>query len=127
MVTLKRFWMAAFWLAVLAGIVVSLMPAPRLPDPWFPAADKLQHAAAYALLYLLGHQAGYRSPRALASGLFALGVAIELAQGAFTATRSAEWLDGLADAVGIGFGHMISAWTERQRPRSAGLEQIDRR
>lgn len=121
-----RVWFAAFWLAVLAGIVLSLWPGPRLPDPWFPAADKLQHAVAYAALFMLGRQAGYRSTRALIVGLLALGAAIEVAQG-FTATRSAEWLDLVADGVGIGVGWLAAAWAHRQRARSTALEQVHRR
>jgi VanZ family protein len=118
--------MAAFWLAVLAGVTVSLWPAPHLPDPWFPAADKVQHAVAYALLFVLGRQAGYRSTRALIIGLLVLGAVIEVAQG-FTATRTAEWLDIVADGIGIGAGFLGAAWIERQRTRSTALEQVHRR
>lgn len=122
--TRRRLWLAAFWLAVLAGTTASLWPGPQLPDPWFPGADKLHHAVAYAVLFLLGRQAGYRSRWRLPLGLLALGVAIELAQGAFTATRSAEWLDGLADAVGIAVGWMMAFWIERRPADSSGLKQI---
>jgi hypothetical protein len=125
-VSRQRIWIAAFWLAVFAGIVLSLMPAPPLHDPWFPAADKLQHAVAYGLLFLLGGLAGYRA-RPLAVGLIALGAVIEVAQGTLTATRSAEWLDLAADAVGVGLGHAIALAVERYRSSSAGLEQVHRR
>jgi VanZ family protein len=118
----RRVWFAAFWLAVLAGIVLSLWPGPRLPDPWFPAADKVQHAVAYAVLFMLGRQAGYRSTRALIIGLLALGAVIEVAQG-FTATRTAEWLDLVADGIGIGAGWLAAAWAGR----STALEQVHRR
>jgi len=123
----RRLWRAAFWLAVLAGITASLWPGPQLPDPWFPAADKLQHALAYAVLFLLGRQAGYRSNWGLPLALLALGVTIELAQGAFTETRSAEWLDGLGDAVGIAVGRWLALWVERQRADSTGVEQVNGR
>jgi VanZ family protein len=125
--TPRRLWLAAFWLAVVAGIAVSLWPGPQLPDPWFPAADKLQHAVAYAALFLLGRQAGYRSSWGLPLGLLALGVAIELAQGAFTATRSAEWLDGVADAFGIALGRWIALWAARRGAESTRVEQVHRR
>jgi VanZ family protein len=124
--TRSALWVTAFWLAVLAGIAVSLMPAPPLPDPWFPAADKVQHAVAYAVLFLLGRHAGY-GQRTLMLGLLALGAAIEVAQGALTATRSAEWLDLVADALGVGFGHLIAMAIERSRLRSARVEQVHRR
>ena len=125
--TRHRLWLAAFWLGVLAGITASLWPGPQLPDPWFPAADKLQHALAYAVLFLLGRQAGYRSNWGLPLALLALGVTIELAQGAFTATRSAEWLDALADAVGIAVGRLLALGAERQRADSTGVEQVNGR
>jgi VanZ family protein len=117
-----RVWFTAFWLAVLAGIVLSLWPGPRLPDPWFPAADKLQHAVAYAALFMLGRQAGYRSTRALIIGLLALGAVIEVAQG-FTATRTAEWLDLVADGGGIGTGWLAATWADR----STALKQVNHR
>ena len=120
----RQLWVAAFWLAVLAGTVVSLLPSPQLPDPWFPGSDKLQHTVAYAVLFVLGRQAGYRSKWGLPLGVLVLGVAIELAQGAFTTTRTAEWIDVVADAMGIAFGLLATSWMERQRPAaSAGLEQ----
>jgi hypothetical protein len=122
--TRRHVWLVAFWLGVLAGTVVSLLPGPQLPDPWFPGADKLQHAIAYAVLFIVGRRAGYRTTWGLPLGLLALGVVIELAQGAFTETRSAEWLDGVADAAGIGLGHLITTWLERQRAAaSTRLEQ----
>jgi VanZ family protein len=114
----QRAWMAAFWLALLAGVVVSLLPAPHLPDPWFPAADKVQHAVSYAVLFVLGRQAGYRSARPLVIGLLALGAVIEVAQ-VLTATRTAEWLDVVADGIGIGAGYLATAWVDRSRNRSA--------
>ena len=122
--TRPRLWLAVFWLAVLAGITASLLPGPQLPEPWFPGSDKLQHVLAYAVLFLLGRQAGYRSTWGLPLGLLALGVAIELAQDAFTATRSAEWLDGLADAVGIAVGRWLAMWADRRRAKSVGMEQV---
>ncbi|HSW27104.1 MAG TPA: VanZ family protein [Burkholderiaceae bacterium] len=125
--TRHRLWLVAFWLAVLAGITASLWPGPQLPDPWFRGADKLQHALAYAMLFLLGRQAGYRSNWGLPLALLALGGAIELAQGTFTVTRSAEWLDGLADAVGIAVGRWLALWAERQRADSTGLKQVNGR
>lgn len=122
----QRVWLVAFWLSVITGVVVSLWPGPAMPEPWFPSADKVQHAVAYAVLAWLGLQAGYRSKRWLASGLLALGGAIEVAQG-LTETRTAEWLDWLADAAGIAAGLAIASWHTRARSRSAALEQVHRR
>jgi hypothetical protein len=118
----RHLWLTLFWLAVIGATVLSLMPAPPLPDPWFSAADKVEHAVAYAVLFLLGRQAAYRH-RPLALALVALGAAIEVAQGTLTATRTAEWLDFVADALGIAFGYLIAMLIEGGRLRSARVQQ----
>lgn len=117
-----RRWRACFWIAVLAGVVLALWPAPQHSEPWFPAADKLEHALAFAVLVALGRLGGYRSVLALAVGLLALGGAIEVAQ-SFTDTRTAEWLDWFADAMGIALGIGVWASVRALRSRSSGLEQ----
>ena len=120
----ERRWRFAFWLAVVAGIVSALWPQPVPNEPWFPGADKVEHALSFALLLWIGLRAGYRNPLALAIGLLALGGAIELAQGSLTTTRSAEWLDWCADAAGIAFG-WVTVWfaARRRTERSIRLEQ----
>jgi VanZ family protein len=117
-----RHWRVCFWLAVAAGVVLALWPMPQGSAPWFPAADKVQHALAFAVLVVLGRRGGYRSVPALAIGLLVLGGAIEVAQ-SFTATRTAEWLDWLADAVGIALGFGVWARVAALRGDSSGLEQ----
>ena len=119
----ERRWRAAFWLAVVAGVVLALWPQPALDEPWFEGVDKVEHALSFALLMWVGRRAGYRRPIVLAVGLVMLGGAIEVAQG-FTATRTAEWLDWLADALGIALGWSACWFGVRGgRMRSIGLEQ----
>ena len=119
----ERCWRVGFWLAVVAGIVLALWPQPASQEPWFEGADKVEHALSFALLLLIGLRAGYRNALALAIGLLALGGAIELAQ-SFTVTRSAEWFDWLADALGITLGWVVAWLGARWRTtRSNGLEQ----
>ena len=95
----------------IAGIVIiltifllSLLPAWDLPNA--PGNDKLHHAIAYfACMFCWGQV--YRQPMhrlRLASGFIAMGVLIECLQ-FFTATRSFELLDMVANAAGI-----ITAW-----------------
>ena len=119
----ERRWRVVFWLAVVAGVVLALWPHPVPHEPRFPGADKVEHALSFALLVWIGWRAGFRSALALAVGLLALGGAIELAQG-LTATRSAEWFDWLADAVGIALGWAVArrGMPGRTTP-SIGLEQ----
>jgi VanZ family protein len=119
----ERRWRVAFWLAVAAGIVLALWPQPDPSEPWFEGADKVEHALSFALLLWMGRRAGYRKAPALTIGLLALGGGIELAQG-LTATRSADWIDWLADAVGIALGWAVTWLGSRGRAEhSIGLEQ----
>jgi VanZ family protein len=104
-------WRFVFWMALLSSFVLALWPASEVQPRWFAHTDKLGHAAMFALLMVLGRAAGMRRTWLLAAGLLAFGGAIELAQGLFTATRKAEWLDGLADAVGIAVGAIV--WRRR--------------
>lgn len=117
-------WRALFWLAVLGGVVLALWPQPDPKAPWFPGVDKVEHALSFALLAWVGARAGYQRLWLLAAGLLLLGGAIEVAQG-FTATRSADWVDWLADAVGIAAGWAVIRLEARLggTRQSLGLEQ----
>ena len=92
-------------IAVLVAIwTLSLLPGPAMPN--VPGDDKWQHALAYfACMFCWGQL--YRLPvqRLRLAITFALmGVLIECIQ-YFTLTRSFEFLDMLADALGV-----IAAW-----------------
>lgn len=104
-----RAWLALWWLAVAMVFAACLLPARDLPRTP-PGFDKIEHAAAFFLL-AAGAVQLYATRRALwraALGLLALGVAIELAQHAFTATRSMDPIDVLADAIGVAAGFAIA-------------------
>ncbi|AXK72942.1 hypothetical protein DWG18_12080 [Lysobacter sp. TY2-98] len=98
---MRRRGAVALWIAMFIAITVgSLLPAHDLPPPAFDGMDKLEHALGYAVL------AGYgtwlfptRGLRVLI-GVVLFGVAIEVAQGVFTTSRSADPLDAIADALG---------------------------
>jgi len=93
---------ALFGLGLAVILILALMPASTSPD-WFPQADKLRHASAFAVLWLLGMRSRLMRPGGLSLGLLALGVAIEVAQ-SFTPDREPSGWDVLADAVGIALG-----------------------
>lgn len=104
---------SAWWRWLLAALVLTvswlaLSPAP--PDAFDSGWDKLNHAGAFAALTLAG---AFASPRsrlgvwALLVGLLGFGALIEIAQ-SFTATRSAEWGDLLADVVGMAAGGLVA-------------------
>lgn len=121
-----RLWRWLFWAAVAAGVALALWPDPEHAQPLFAHADKVQHAVAFAVLVGLGWLARFRSLIRLGAGLLLLGAAIEVAQ-SFTATRTAEWADLLADGVGIGIGWMVVARIVRcscPQPEKDGRQSV---
>lgn len=97
---------AAFWLAALSVLALSLLPVSTpLPSTGW---DKSNHVLGFAILAVLGNL-GYRCQELrIAIGLFAFGALIELLQG-LSGYRFAEWGDLLADVIGIVLG-MVMAW-----------------
>ncbi|MDV3467530.1 VanZ family protein [Stenotrophomonas sp. C3(2023)] len=94
-------WASLWWLAVLGLVVVCLMPPPPLALP--AGSDKVEHFLAYFLLAASAVQL-YRGGRPLlwvGLGLVLLGIGIEFAQGALTATRVADPFDAAANTVGV--------------------------
>jgi len=93
------------WQVLLAACTASILYLSLIPVP--PAVstgwDKSNHALGMAVVTLLAHRSAHLKPWALyfAFGYsLLLGIAIELLQGWCTTTRSAEWLDLVADLVG---------------------------
>lgn len=104
-----RWWLGAWICALLATVVVSLLPAFLLPA-MPPGGDKLEHFGGYALLAAAGVQlfTGRRALWRVALGLVALGVALEIAQGTFTATRQMDAFDAIANTCGVAGGMAIA-------------------
>ncbi|MEO5695964.1 MAG: VanZ family protein [Burkholderiaceae bacterium] len=115
------------WRALLLALVVVISGLALTPEPSASASlgwDKLNHAASFAALAFaawLGF-AGNRGTTALVlAGLLAFGASIEIAQ-SFIPSRSSEWGDLLADAIGLACGALLAAaaaqWatTARMRP-----------
>lgn len=117
---LRPLWLALGWGMVAGVVYLSLMPSPPQPLT-FDAADKLEHAAAFAWLALWFFQiVAARHRVATATALLLLGLAIEIAQ-SFTATRMFEIADITADGAGI----LLGAWLAHGRLGKMlyGLEQ----
>ena len=99
-------WRGLFLLALLAITSLALMPKP--PTTASLGWDKANHLAAFAALTLLAHW-GWPKLRwpGLWLALLAYGALIEVAQ-SFTPNRSAEAVDVLADAIGIGLAQLFA-------------------
>jgi len=103
-------WLLLWWLAVALVVVVELLPAILLPD--VPAGgDKDEHllgygALAFAAVQLFERRVLWR----VALGLAALGMALEIAQGTLTTTRSFDLADELANTCGVLLG-LAAAFT----------------
>lgn len=112
----RRLWLALGFALVAAVIVSSLMPPG--PPMRLTGFDKLAHGTAY--LVLMVWFAGLNARRAwlwVALALLAMGIALELAQGAMHMHRTAEAHDVLANAAGIGFGAALAAGGAAAWPR----------
>jgi hypothetical protein len=101
----QRRW--AFWACVAAVLVLALAkPGHYLPTTGW---DKANHALAFAVLALLGALAYPGRLARVLIALLAYGALIEVLQ-SLTRYRSGEWLDLLADAVGL-----LLAWPLARR------------
>ena len=92
---------SAFWMCWLAILGLALMPpVPQMPTTGW---DKSNHMLGFAVLMLLGRWAYPGRMLSIVFGLLAYGATIELLQ-SLTPSRSAEWGDLLADAIGLFVG-----------------------
>jgi VanZ family protein len=100
-----RLWLGLWIAALVATVVASLLPVFLLPVVP-PGGDKVEHLGGYALLAAAAVQlfAGRRARWRAALGLVVLGVALEVAQGLFTATRQMDAADALANSLGVAIG-----------------------
>lgn len=96
----------AFWSLVVLTTVLSLLPSERIP-PSFVFWDKAQHALGFMALALLGLIGYPVAALRVLTGLLFFGAAIEVAQ-SVSGWRYGDWMDWLADAVGVGLGY--GAW-----------------
>jgi VanZ family protein len=100
---LKKLSRMAFFVGLLAVIVLSVIPKEAVPSIGLP--DILAHMAAYAALALAGGIAvrRARSVFMLAAGLLLLGAGLELVQ-ALVPSRDASGYEFLANVTGIALG-----------------------
>ena len=124
-----RLWLIIGWVMITASVVVCLLPAKALPQTG--VSDKFEHSFIYACLALWFAGLYPRSRYVVIGlGLFAMGVAIEIAQGAMHMGRNADYRDVIANTTGIGIGLALAAlwlggWAERIDGWARGRENID--
>lgn len=95
------YWRAA--LALLLAVITWLALTPAPPPEAALLWDKLNHLGAFACLAVAACMGFRRGWVVVALGLLAYGGLIEVLQ-SFTPTRVGEWVDLLADAIGIALG-----------------------
>lgn len=110
-------WLGLGWAFIACAVILSLMPGQKLPHTG--VSDKFEHSLAYALLTLWFTGVYPRSSYwRIGAGMFALGVAVELAQGAMPFGRQMEFRDVIANSIGIALGLMVATigvggWAQR--------------
>lgn len=117
----NMFCKASFWSLVALTVVMSLLPGEKIPSTlvfW----DKAQHALGFAALAVFGLLAYPRALRRMVPGLLVLGLVIECAQ-AMTGWRQGDWMDWLADALGVVLGSAAMVATMRWRGRPLFSEE----
>lgn len=103
-----RVWLGLWLLALLATVVVCLLPLPRMPVP-IDHLDKLEHASGYAVLAAWSAMlfAARKAQMWAAFGLVVWGTGIEGLQ-ALVPWRSASLSDVVANAVGVLVGSSVA-------------------
>ena len=102
-----------FWAALLFALVMALIPSPpAIAD----ISDKLQHAAAFATLAVLGRFAYPRWPILwLLFSLSLFGGLIEIAQGLPMIHRDSDPLDWVADTIACAVVLLAVGWWTRSK------------
>lgn len=99
---------ALFVTLLVAVLILSVMPAPDAPKllSW---QDKIEHFVLFAGLTVLGLLAWPGRTGSVAMAILVYGVAMELAQ-SMTAYRVGDYLDWIADALGVAAAVGVSRW-----------------
>lgn len=95
-----------FWCSAILLAIGSLLPTDLLPRQTATIWDKGQHAFGFAWLALLGLLTFSQKPWTVLTALLLYGGVIEVLQ-VVTGWRYGEWLDLLADGIGLLIGATI--------------------
>lgn len=116
---LRKLWLSIGWLLVVLVAYLSLVSDPPTIDA--SGGDKVVHLLAYGtlMLWFLQLYPIYRRP-IIAVGFIAMGILLEFLQ-AFTAARSFEYMDMVANTGGVMLG-----WLLGKTRLSTALEALER-
>ncbi len=109
-----------FVLALIAIFILAMIPLPEAITV-FSFQDKVEHTCAFVVLMVLGGKGWPARLAAVACGLVAYGLAIEVCQHVFTANRVGDPWDLLADAMGAAAGWAALEAMKRRSPRHAEI------
>lgn len=107
-ITISLFLRSSFWLLLWGMLVLSLLPVDQLPSA-FNFWDKAQHAFGFAGLAVTGLLVYPGRAGRVLLGLALFGIGIECAQH-LTGWRQGDWVDWVADCVGLGIGAFGLRW-----------------
>ena len=117
---LRKLWLTIGWLLV--ALISYLSLVPNLPTVGVTGSDKVTHLLAYGTLMLWFLQLYPISRRPIiAAALIAMGILLEFLQ-EFTAARSSEYMDMVANTGGVMLGWLLGGKTRL----SAALETLER-
>jgi VanZ family protein len=110
-----------FWAAALFAFVMAVLPhPPELPGE---PSDKIQHAAAFATLGVLGAWAyAGAALLQLLAGLSLFGAFIEVVQAIPALHRDSDIKDWIADTLAAGLVLLLIRWKRLRRGREARQE-----
>ena len=109
----------AFALALVVIFWLAMIPLPEALTV-FSFQDKVEHTGAFVLLTLMGVTGFPLRRTAVAAGLVAYGLLIEVCQHRFTTNRVGDPWDWLADSVGVFIGLRLAGWFARRVVNIAG-------
>lgn len=111
----RRAWMTFGWIAVVAALILSLIPSQMTPDV---TNDKVEHALGYTALMLWFCGVYPRSRYwVVAACLVGMGILVEVLQGAMNLGRHADVEDVLANGGGIAVGWALALTILAEWPR----------
>jgi VanZ family protein len=113
----------AFFSALIIISTLAFIPDYSGLPPIASFSDKLNHTAAFTVLFLLYRFAFTHSTQRILMSLLFYALFIEVVQ-AFLPTREASLEDIFADSIGLVLGILLGRWIEKKRP-TMGREGIN--